>query len=178
MLCDVGVPISRAVRSCGVRATRVCTCSMVEDPPATSRRLATLGLAASAILASAASMRLPAAPQDPYEDPYDLLELPPLTAAEELVGFVFRPNAPCQGRGREAKPSQQSSPLGIQPAGAADGAACDENCQQRIADRRALFEQSRATSDRRIILDLSRQRAVMYNTTFQGASCIPGIPCW
>ncbi|KAL3926483.1 MAG: hypothetical protein SGPRY_003276 [Prymnesium sp.] len=54
---------------------------------------------------------------------------------------------------------------------------CDDACRQRIADRRKLFEQSRTTSDRQTILDLSRQRAALYNTTFQGASCIPGIPC-
>ena len=62
--------------------------------------------------------------------------------------------------------------------GAALAAECDDACKQRIVDRRALFEQSRTTSDRQKILDLSRQRAVMYNTTFQGASCIPGLPCY
>ena len=61
---------------------------------------------------------------------------------------------------------------------AADAAECDEECKQRIAERRQLFEQSRTTNDRQKILDLSRQRAAMYNTTFNGASCIPGLPCW
>lgn len=55
---------------------------------------------------------------------------------------------------------------------------CDDDCKQRIADRRKLFEQSRTTNDRQKILDLSKQRAAMYNTTFQGASCIPGLPCY
>jgi hypothetical protein len=58
------------------------------------------------------------------------------------------------------------------------GAECDEACKQRIVDRRALFEQSRTTSNRQTILDLSKQRAALYNTTFQGASCVPGLPCW
>lgn len=60
---------------------------------------------------------------------------------------------------------------------AASAAECDDACRSRIAERRALFEQSRTTSDRQKILDLSRQRAALYNTTFRGASCIPGVPC-
>ena len=60
---------------------------------------------------------------------------------------------------------------------AASAAECDDACRERIAERRALFEQSRTTSDRQKILDLSRQRAALYNTTFRGASCIPGVPC-
>ena len=63
------------------------------------------------------------------------------------------------------------------PRAHADGEACDEACKQRIAERRALFQQSRTTRSRQEILDLSRQRAALYNTTFQGASCIPGLPC-
>lgn len=64
-------------------------------------------------------------------------------------------------------------------AALADAApACDDACKQRIADRRSLFEQSRTTSDRQKIMDLSRQRAVLYNTTYQGANCVPGLPCW
>ena len=53
----------------------------------------------------------------------------------------------------------------------------DAACQQRIADRRALFEQSRTTRDRQVLFDLSKQRAKLYNTTYQGANCIPGLPC-
>ena len=55
--------------------------------------------------------------------------------------------------------------------------ACDEACRQRIADRRAIFAQSRTTTSRQNMMDLSKQRAALYNTTYQGASCIPGIPC-
>ena len=64
---------------------------------------------------------------------------------------------------------------GVKPASAGE---CDDACKQRIAERRQLFEQSRTTSDRQKIFDLSRQRAALYNTTYQGASCIPGLPCW
>ena len=63
-------------------------------------------------------------------------------------------------------------------AGAAPATAeCDDACKQRIADRRKLFEQSRTTNDRQVIFDLSKQRAKLYNTTYQGANCIPGLPC-
>eukprot|EP00966_Prymnesium_polylepis_P239231 5532565-Prymnesium_polylepis.1 len=65
----------------------------------------------------------------------------------------------------------------MRPVHPALAAECDEACRQRIADRRKLFEQSRTTGDRQKILDLSRQRAALYNTTFKGASCIPGVPC-
>ena len=60
---------------------------------------------------------------------------------------------------------------------AAGGAAeCDADCLARIAERRAIF-QSRTTTSRQEILDLSRQRAALYNTTFRGASYVPGLPC-
>jgi len=65
---------------------------------------------------------------------------------------------------------------GVSPASAAECKAEPAVCEQ-IAERRALFEQSRTTGDRQKILDLSRQRAAMYNTTFRGVSCIPGLPC-
>ena len=69
-----------------------------------------------------------------------------------------------------ARPSFAEEPAAAAPA-------CDEACRRMLAERRALFQQSRTTSDRQVILDLSRQRAKLYNTTFRGASCIPGIPC-
>ena len=69
-----------------------------------------------------------------------------------------------------ARPSFAEEPAAAAPA-------CDEACRRMLAERRAVFQQSRTTSDRQVILDLSRQRAKLYNTTFRGASCIPGIPC-
>ena len=94
----------------------------------------------------------------------------------------FKPKVPATER--EVAPTAPRRPMlslssvaRVPPALAADESACDTACKQRVADRRALFEQSRTTSDRQKILDLSRQRAALYNTTFKGASCIPGIPC-
>lgn len=55
--------------------------------------------------------------------------------------------------------------------------SCDEECRERIMKRRALMQQSRSTTSRQQIMDLSKQRALLYNTTYQGASCSPNIPC-
>lgn len=57
---------------------------------------------------------------------------------------------------------------------------CDEDCKQkrleRIKERRAMMQQSRSTG-RAEVFKLSKQRAALYGTTYQGASCPPGIPC-
>ncbi|GFH43810.1 hypothetical protein CTEN210_00283 [Chaetoceros tenuissimus] len=57
---------------------------------------------------------------------------------------------------------------------------CDEDCKQkrleRIKERRAMMQQSRSTG-RAEVFELSKQRAALYGTTYQGASCPPGIPC-
>ena len=59
--------------------------------------------------------------------------------------------------------------------------SCDEACRQErlrvIRERRAMMQQSRSSTSRQEVFDLSRQRATLYNTTYQGASCPPGIPC-
>mmetsp|Transcript_17338 Transcript_17338/g.47334 ORF Transcript_17338/g.47334 Transcript_17338/m.47334 type:complete len:134 (+) Transcript_17338:1-402(+) len=54
-----------------------------------------------------------------------------------------------------------------------------EQIRQRLIERRKLMEASRSTNSRQSYLDLSRQRAALYyyNTTYQGVSCPPGIPC-
>ena len=59
----------------------------------------------------------------------------------------------------------------------ASAAECDDACQARIAERRAIYLQSRTTTSRQEMFDLSRQRAALYNTTYRGASCVPGLPC-
>ena len=59
----------------------------------------------------------------------------------------------------------------------ASAAECDDACQARIAERRAIYLQSRTTTSRQDMFDLSRQRAALYNTTYRGASCVPGVPC-
>ena len=100
--------------------------------------------------------------------------------AQELEQQRLRSGQQEQQREQQQQQQRQRGPpLGVQGASAAaDDGACDEACKQRIADRRALFQQSRTTNDRQKILDLSRQRAALYNTTFQGASCIKGLPCY
>ena len=48
---------------------------------------------------------------------------------------------------------------------------------QRLKERRQLMQASRSTNDRQDYLDLSRQRAKLYNTTSKAWSCPPNIPC-
>lgn len=162
-------------------------------PPVTPRRSLLFFGGVAAI--AAARLILPESggetgPQDANLFYEDFIELPQLSPAEELVGFFFKPSVPATQR--EASPTarrkallsttsdvtRRSRRFALVPAAWADDTvACDEACKQRIADRRALFEQSRTNRNRQDLLDLSRQRAALYNTTFQGGSCIPGIPC-
>ena len=59
-----------------------------------------------------------------------------------------------------------------------DEAARAAALQAKLAERRKLMELSRSSNDRQRYFDLSRQRAsVVYNTTYRGASCVPGLPC-
>jgi hypothetical protein len=48
---------------------------------------------------------------------------------------------------------------------------------QRLEERHQLMQASRSTSNRQDYLDLSRQRAKLYNTTSKAWSCPPNIPC-
>ena len=58
---------------------------------------------------------------------------------------------------------------------------CDEECKEqrrrRIEDRRAMMRQSRSTSSRQEVFEISKQRARMYGTEYQGSNCIDGVPC-
>ena len=58
---------------------------------------------------------------------------------------------------------------------------CNDECLAKrkriIDDRRAMMRQSKSTTRRQDMFDLSRQRAALYNTTYQGAACLPNIPC-
>ena len=59
-----------------------------------------------------------------------------------------------------------------------EDAAARAALQAKLAERRKLMELSRSSNDRQRYFDLSRQRAsVVYNTTYQGVSCVPGLPC-
>lgn len=48
----------------------------------------------------------------------------------------------------------------------------------RMKERRQLMEASRSSDNRQSYLDLSRQRAALYNTTSKAVSCPPNIPCF
>lgn len=58
---------------------------------------------------------------------------------------------------------------------------CDKECKEqrrrRIEDRRAMMRQSRSTSSRQEVFEISKQRARMYGTEYQGSNCIDGVPC-
>jgi hypothetical protein len=56
-------------------------------------------------------------------------------------------------------------------------AAAAAAIQQRLLERRQLMQASRSSNSRQSYLDLSRQRAALYNTTSQAVSCPPNIPC-
>jgi hypothetical protein len=48
---------------------------------------------------------------------------------------------------------------------------------RRMKERRQLMEASRSSNSRQSYLDLSRQRAALYNTTSKAVSCPPNVPC-
>ena len=52
-----------------------------------------------------------------------------------------------------------------------------EEIRQRILERRQLMEAGRSSNSRQSYLNLSRQRAAIYNTTSRAVSCPPNIPC-
>ena len=58
-----------------------------------------------------------------------------------------------------------------------DNSKCDDECRRRLSERRALMQQSRTTRSRQEVLDLSRQRASLYNTTSRAVSCVSELPC-
>ena len=76
-------------------------------------------------------------------------------------------------------PAATALPVVALPALAEDDeAARAAALQAKLAERRKLMELSRSSNDRQRYFDLSRQRAsVVYNTTYRGASCVPGLPC-
>jgi len=48
--------------------------------------------------------------------------------------------------------------------------ACLEERKRRIEERRAMMKQSRSSTNRGDVLELSRQRALMYGTSYKGLS--------
>ena len=47
---------------------------------------------------------------------------------------------------------------------------CLEERKRRIQERRAMMQQSRSSTNRGEVLELSRQRALMYGTRYEGLS--------
>ena len=83
---------------------------------------------------------------------------------------------------------ETSKPVGSYPNGinkavspSNNNSTCDEACIQErrriIQERRAMMQQSRTNRQRSDVLELSKQRAALYGTNYQGVTCPPGIPC-
>jgi hypothetical protein len=49
--------------------------------------------------------------------------------------------------------------------------------KQRMIERRQLMDASRSSNNRQSYLDLSKQRALLYNTTPKAITCPNNIPC-
>lgn len=58
---------------------------------------------------------------------------------------------------------------------------CDEECKekrrQRVEEMRAMRRQSRSSTSRQEVFELSKQRAKLYGSEYEGANCVEGIPC-
>ena len=111
-------------------------------------------------------------------DHVDLEDMPSYMSVIEMKDHLYRQNEAFSRI--TISPSVTSHPLFISVANAEefDSSKCNMECQERIRERRALFKQSRTTRSRQEIFDLSRQRAMIYNTTSNAASCIAGFPCY
>jgi len=63
-------------------------------------------------------------------------------------------------------------------AGNKDEEQKQQEIRQRLLERRKLMQASRSSNNRQSYLDLSRQRAALYNTTSKAVSCPPNVPCY
>ena len=106
--------------------------------------------------------------------------------ARMRLAFIILATAQCVSITRTRRKLLLSTPgaaVALPAFAAAEGdadadAAARAALQAKLAERRKLMELSRSSNDRQRYFDLSRQRAsVVYNTTYQGASCVPGLPC-
>ena len=97
-------------------------------------------------------------------------------------------NSPCFAE--EGLESDTGQPNSMNSAGIASNTPgsesisaveCDEECKEqrrrRIEERRAMMRQSRSTSSRREVFELSKQRARLYGSDYKGTNCIDGVPC-
>lgn len=79
----------------------------------------------------------------------------------------------------ESKNDSTNTPLSTQQRNSTD--ECDEECKEerrkRIEERRAMMRQSRSSTSRQDVFELSKQRAKLYESEYKGANCVDGIPC-
>lgn len=66
-----------------------------------------------------------------------------------------------------SSPNDESSRSDTAPS---CGQACLEERKRRIQERRAMMQQSRSSTNRGEVLELSRQRALLYGTRYEGLS--------
>ena len=104
--------------------------------------------------------------------------------------FSSTVNSPCFAEaGLESDlgpPTSSKNPASIASnntsgSGSTSAVECDEECKEqrrrRIEERRAMMRQSRSTSSRQEVFELSKQRARLYGSDYKGANCIDGVPC-
>jgi len=96
--------------------------------------------------------------------------VPPANAAyEESVGMPRNRRCPTTDASTKSVTNDPMNP------------SCDETCMQErkriIAERRAMMNQSRSNTKRSDVFELSKQRAALYGSKYQGASCTPNVPC-
>lgn len=79
----------------------------------------------------------------------------------------------------------------VVPSAYAEELDHEENCNEKclaerkriVEERRAMMRQSRTTTKRQDVFELSQQRAAMYNTSYRGIQCPPQpangvtVPC-
>lgn len=104
--------------------------------------------------------------------------------------FLITCNSPCFAEagleidiGQPNTNSKKPSSIGSNTSGSESTSAveCDEECKEqrrrRMEERRAMMRQSRSTSSRQEVFELSKQRARLYGSDYKGANCIDGVPC-
>lgn len=107
-----------------------------------------------------------------------------------VSAFLCTVDSPCFAEaGLESdvgQPTSSKNPASIASnstsgSGSTSAIECDEECKEqrrrRIEERRAMMRQSRSTSSRQEVFELSKQRARLYGSDYKGANCIDGVPC-
>ena len=97
-------------------------------------------------------------------------------AAAAVAGYAN----PDSANGAVAASSELTTQLRESNKNTADE-ECDEECKdrrrKRIEERRAMMRQSRSSTSRQEVFELSKQRAKLYGSEYKGTNCIEGAPC-